>query len=57
MYKYAKSCVKIYNKISDFFWCDMGVRQGENESPVLFAIYLNYLNESMKSTLQGWKNG
>ena len=28
MYKNAKSCVKSCDKISDFFSCDMGVRQG-----------------------------
>ena len=30
----------------------MGIRQGENVFPVLFAIYLNDLNESMKNTFQ-----
>ena len=33
----------------------MGVRQGENLSPVLFAIYLNDFNVHMKSSLQGLK--
>ena len=55
MYKNAKSCVKSCDKISDFFSCDMGVRQGENLSPVLFAIYLNDFNESMKGIFQGLK--
>ena len=52
MYKNAKSCVKSCDKISDFFSCDMGVRQGENLSPVLFSIYLNDFNESMKGIFQ-----
>ena len=55
MYKNAKSCVKSGGKLSDFFSCEMGVRQGENLSAVLFAIYLNYFNESMKCTFQGLK--
>ena len=55
MYKNAKSCVKSCDKISDFFSCDMGVRQGENLSPVLFAIYFNDFNESMKRIFQGSK--
>ena len=41
IYTKAKSCVKIGNKISDFFPCRIGVRQGENLSPLLFALYLN----------------
>jgi hypothetical protein len=30
-------------KFSSFFRCDIGVRQGENFPPFLFAIYLNDL--------------
>ena len=44
MYCKAKSCVKSDGKISKFFSCAKGVRQGENLSPVLFAIYLNDFN-------------
>ena len=36
-----QSCVKVGGRISDFFTCNVGVRQGENLSPLLFAIYLN----------------
>ena len=41
LYVNAKSCVKLNGKISEYFSCCKGVRQGENLSPVLFAIYLN----------------
>jgi hypothetical protein len=41
MYNKAKSCVVNGREKSDFFSCNMGVRQGENLSPLLFAIYLN----------------
>ena len=41
MYKNAKSCVKQQMLISGFFACNIGVRQGENLSPFLFAIFLN----------------
>jgi hypothetical protein len=41
MYITAKSCVEVGNIRSDFFPCSNGVRQGENMSPLLFALYLN----------------
>ena len=41
LYANAKSCVKYNGSISDSFACNVGVRQGENLSPMLFAIYLN----------------
>ena len=41
MYQSAKSCVRSNGQLSEFFRCTAGVRQGENLSPVLFAIYLN----------------
>ena len=34
-------CVRANGKMSDYFTCNVGVRQGENLSPLLFAIYLN----------------
>ena len=43
----AKSCVNIGDNCSDYFQCYLGVRQGENLSPVLFAIYLNGLRSFM----------
>ena len=41
MYESAKSCVKQETMISGLFACNMGVRQGENLSPLLFALFLN----------------
>ena len=41
MYANAKSCIKNGHETSDFFNCNIGVRQGENLSPLLFAMYLN----------------
>ena len=43
MYDTIKSCVKFNNQSSTFFACKNGVRQGENLSPLLFAMYLNDL--------------
>jgi hypothetical protein len=31
------------NEYSEFFYCEIGVEQGENLSPFLFSLYLNDL--------------
>ena len=41
LYLKAKSCVLLDGQLSQCFSCNIGVRQGENLSPLLFAIYLN----------------
>ena len=40
------------NDLSSFFSCNIGVRQGENLSPILFAIYLNDFQESLSKNYQ-----
>ena len=45
MYYDIKSCISLNGSNSPFFASSSGVRQGENFSPVLFAIYLNDLEE------------
>ena len=53
MYSNAKSCVKLNGKISEYFSCCKGVRQGENLSPVLFAIYLNDFHDFLSERCVG----
>ena len=48
MYHNIKSCVKLGNKQSSFFQSFCGVRQGENLSPILFAIFLNDLEDHLQ---------
>ena len=43
MYENIKSRISFQGQISDYFSCNDGLRQGENLSPFLFAIYLNDL--------------
>lgn len=49
MYKSIKSNIVFNNEKSDFFSCNNGVRQGENMSPFLFAIFLNDLESFLES--------
>ena len=43
MYVTVKSCVKHLNSLSDFFDIAVGLKQGLNNSPVLFALFLEDL--------------
>ncbi len=43
LYKNIKSCVCTKGEQSEFFISNVGVRQGENFSPVLFSLYINDL--------------
>ena len=45
MYSDIKSCVRQNSCFSNFFPCGVGVRQGENLSPILFALFINDLEE------------
>ena len=47
--KSLQSCVSFNGIQSSFFPCLRGVRQGENLSPVLFALFLNDLEDFMKA--------
>uniref|UniRef100_A0A0N7ZBB2 Reverse transcriptase domain-containing protein n=1 Tax=Scylla olivacea TaxID=85551 RepID=A0A0N7ZBB2_SCYOL len=47
MYLNIKSCVKFNGNKSDTFICNRGVRQGENLSPLLFALYVNDIEKSL----------
>ena len=53
MYENAKSCVKQQTLKSGIFACNMGVRQGENLSPLLFSIFLNDFGETLSEKYNG----
>ena len=53
MYANAKSQVSFKNTLSGSFPCQVGVRQGENLSPLLFAIYLNDFNKFLSEKYEG----
>ena len=56
MYQGAKSCVRANGKLSGFFKCTAGVRQGENLSPILFAIYLNDFQQFLAERMDGLRD-
>ena len=53
MYASAKSCVMVNNDISELFDVGVGVRQGENLSPLLFSLFLNDMNISLSNKMVG----
>ena len=53
LYQNTKACVKHNNKLSQSFNCNIGVRQGDNLSPLLFAIFLNDFESFLSTKYQG----
>ena len=53
IYSQAKSCVCINSTLSNLFPCSVGVRQGENLSPLLFSIYLSDLSSYLAERCEG----
>ena len=48
MYKGIKSKISMNGMSSDYFCCNIGVRQGESLSPFLFSIYINDLDDFLR---------
>ena len=53
IYSQAKSCVCINSTLSNLFHCSVGVRQGENLSPLLFSIYISDLSSYLAERCEG----
>ena len=49
MYSNIKSCVSFKGSFSAYFDCQNGVRQDENLSPLLFALFLNDMQSYIES--------
>jgi retron-type reverse transcriptase len=50
MYSYSTSCVKINDKLTEFFATKLGVKQGDILSPNLFKIFINDLPSYLSNT-------
>ena len=49
MYKNIKSCISAKGQFSNFIESNIGVRQGENLSPILFSMFLNDVQSYLTS--------
>ena len=49
-YTNVTSCVKLVNSITDEFPCEVGLRQGDSLSPILFSLYINDLPGNLSRT-------
>ena len=43
MYSKTKACVRTTNGLTESFSCNIGKRQGDKSSPILFSLYINDL--------------
>ena len=53
LYQNTKACVKLNNTISRSFRCNVGVRQGDNLSPLLFALFINDFEDFLSLKYDG----
>lgn len=53
LYHNTESCVRIGDHHTAWFNCTSGVRQGDNLSPTLFALFINDLAREVKNTKKG----
>ena len=51
LYQNTKACIKLNNKLSNSFNCNIGVRQGDNLSPLLFSLFINDFEEYLSDKI------
>ena len=53
MYDMGKSCLRQYNLMSEYFLCNKGVREGDNLSPLVFALFINDFSQYIEGKYRG----
>lgn len=51
MYTVVKSCIRYNSAKSEFFMSDIGLKQGDPSSPLLFMLFVNDISENINSDL------
>ena len=57
IYENTQCSIRINDKCTDWFQTKSGVKQGQNDSPTIFAIFFNSLAQEMNLTNKGVKIG
>ncbi|KAK3092919.1 hypothetical protein FSP39_008861 [Pinctada imbricata] len=53
LYTDTESCVRLGNRLTDWFSCRSGVKQGDNLSPTIFSLFINDLAMQIKALNKG----
>ena len=53
LYQKTKARFRVIGELTDVFDCKIGVRQGDNLSPLLFIIFLNDFNNLIRTEFEG----
>ncbi|KAK3102881.1 hypothetical protein FSP39_014619 [Pinctada imbricata] len=53
LYTDTESCVRLGNRLTDWFSCRSGVKQGDNLSPTIFSLFINDLAIQIKALNKG----
>ena len=53
LYQKIKARVRVKGELTDVFNCNIGVRQGDNLSPLLFIFFLNDFNNLIRTESEG----
>ena len=53
MYSVVEACIRYNNRCPEFIDSQLGVKQGDPSSPMLFMMFLNDINQCINTDLDG----